>query len=218
MENTSNKLKIALVLGATGLVGEELTQQLIKDESFGKIVIISRRPLKLNHPKIQVLIVDFDNLSEHALDFQGDVLFSSLGTTIKNARTKEAQYKVDYTYQYNVAKICAENGVHHYVLVSAIGASSKSKVFYSKMKGELEEAVNLLNFESISILQPSVLEGKRKEFRLGEKIGIVVMKLIGFLPYLNKYRVAPVQKVAQCMINCVKTKKTGIIDNYTITQ
>ena len=218
MENKSDKLKVAIVLGATGLVGEELTNQLILDDSFGKIVVISRRPLKLNHPKIQVLLVDFDNLAEHALDLQGDVLFSCLGTTIKIAKTKEAQYKVDYTYQYNVANICAENGVEHYVLISSLGANSKSGVFYNKMKGELEEAVLKLPFKFISILQPSVLDGNRKEFRLGEKIGIIIMKIIGFLPILNNYRVANVKKVAKCMINCVKNKKTGIINNYFITK
>jgi uncharacterized protein YbjT (DUF2867 family) len=212
------KLKVALVLGATGLVGEELTKQLLLDESYGKIVVISRRPLQLNHPKIQVLLVDFEDLNEHALDLQGDVLFSCLGTTLKIAKSKEAQYKVDYTYQYNIAKICAENGVEHYVLISSLGAHSKSTVFYSKMKGELEEAIQKLPFTFISILQPSVLDGKRKEFRLGEKIGIIVMKMIGFLPFLNKYRVANVKKVAKCMINCVKNKQTGIIHNYFITK
>ena len=212
------KLKVALVLGATGLVGEELTKQLILDDSYGKIVVISRRPLQLNHPKIQVLLVDFGDLAEHALDLQGDVLFSCLGTTLKIAKTKEAQYKVDYTYQYNIAKICAENAVEHYVLISSLGANSKSGVFYSKMKGELEEAVLKLPFKFISILQPSVLDGNRKEFRLGEKIGIIVMKLIGILPFLNKYRVDNVKKVAKCMINCVKNKQTGIIHNYFITK
>lgn len=209
-------LKRAIVLGGTGLVGSALTELLLNDHSYGKVILISRRPLKISHPKLQVLMVDFENLEEYKLEFQGDVLFSCLGTTIKKAKTKENQFKVDYTYQYDIASICAENDIKNYVLVSSIGANEKSSTFYTRIKGELEVAVNKLNFKNISILRPSFLEGDRKEFRLGEKIGLVLIKIISIFPFLKKYHGIKATTVAKCMIVCAKQNRSGIFESHEI--
>ena len=125
----------------------------------------------MQHAKLQERIVNFDAVPEWKALLTGDVLFSSLGTTLKQAGSKEAQYKVDFTYQYNIAKAAADNGVSQYVLVSSAGASPQSRIFYSRMKGELEEAVKTFSFPHITILQPGILQGERDEFRLGERIG-----------------------------------------------
>ena len=106
-------------------------------------------------------VIDFDQPDSWKVLITGDVLYSTLGTTIARAKTKDAQYKVDFTYQYNVAEIAAANGVPSYVLVSSAGATSKSKVFYSNMKGKLEDAVKLLPFKVISIIRPGQLAGER---------------------------------------------------------
>jgi uncharacterized protein YbjT (DUF2867 family) len=135
------------------------------------------------------------------------VLFSTLGTTLRKAGSKEAQYKIDYTYQYEVAKAAAGNGVPQYVLVSSAGAAPQSRVFYSRMKGELEEAVKRLPFSFIHILQPGILEGTRAEFRLGERIGIAVLSVVGALPGLQKYRPIPAQTVARAMIQAAFREK-----------
>ena len=130
-------MKKAIVIGATGLVGSELIQLLIHDEYFTGIVSLVRRASGITDPKLTERIINFDEPATWKKHVTGDVLFSALGTTIALAKTKEEQYKVDFTYQFTVAKIAAQNGVTHYVLVSAAGASSTAKPFYMKMKGEL---------------------------------------------------------------------------------
>jgi uncharacterized protein YbjT (DUF2867 family) len=145
----------------------------------------------------------------------GDVLFSALGTTIKKAGSKEAQYKIDFTYQYEVARAASENGVRHYVLVSSAGASPQSGLFYSRMKGELEEAVKRFSFSHIHILQPGILKGNRDEFRLGERIGVGLLSVAGVIPGLQKYRPVPAQTVAQAMINA-SFREAERIETWTL--
>jgi uncharacterized protein YbjT (DUF2867 family) len=139
---------------------------------------------------------------------QGDVLFSTMGTTIKTAKTKENQYRVDFTYQYEFAKAAAENGVGAYVLVSSMGADSKSLVFYSRIKGELEEVVSKLNFRKCTIVRPSILDGDRKEKRAGEKIGLLISRFITKF-VLKKYRPTPVDLLAARMIGLSLDQKEG---------
>ena len=125
----------ALVIGATGAVGSDLVEQLLKDDAFERVTVFVRRPLAVENPKLTVHIIDFDHPEQWRELLQGDVLFSCLGTTIKAAGSQEAQWKVDYTYQYEAAKAARENGVEAYALVSSIGASPKAKFFYTRMKG-----------------------------------------------------------------------------------
>ncbi len=129
----------ALVIGATGATGKDLVKQLLNDKDFEEVNIFVRKPLNFQNDKLKVHVIDFDKPEEWKNSVKGDVAFSCLGTTLKDAGSKEAQKKVDFNYQYEFAKAAKENNVDDYVLVSAYGANPKSKIFYSKMKGELEK-------------------------------------------------------------------------------
>jgi uncharacterized protein YbjT (DUF2867 family) len=194
-------MKTALLIGATGLVGSALLDLLLNDSRFEKVKVFVRRGTGKSHPKLEEYQVDFDALSNWKDFLKGDVLFSALGTTLKKAGSKEAQYKIDYTYQYEVAKAAAENGVPLLVLVSSAGASSQSNIFYSRIKGELEAAVQTFSFSHIHILQPGILKGNREEFRLGEGIGVGLLTVLGKLSGHQKYRPVPAITVAQAMRN-----------------
>ena len=204
-----NNKKTAVIIGATGLVGKQLVSQLIQHSAFSKIVVLVRRSTGITHPKLQEVLVSFDELTRSKNQIKGDVLFSCMGTTIKQVKTKENQYKVDYTYQYETAKFAAENGIKTYVLVSSAGANPKSKSFYTRMKGELEEAILQLPFGKIRILRPSFLMGNRTEFRLGERIGIAVTNFFAsFIPPLKKWHGITDYEVARAMITSALDSNT----------
>ncbi|MFD1551643.1 NADH-quinone oxidoreductase subunit F [Putridiphycobacter roseus] len=196
------KLK-AIVIGATGLIGKAVVTALLKDDLYTEVKVFVRRTTGVTHPKLKEIITNFDALEEHKNEITGDVLFSTLGTTIKTAGSKEVQYKIDFGYQFNFAKIAAENGVKNLVLLSSIGADANSKIFYSKMKGELDEAVQKLNFAHISILRPSMLEGDRTEFRWMEKVFTPIMKAVVIVPCWKKYRPIKDYILASAMLKAV---------------
>lgn len=209
----------AILLGSTGLVGKKLLELLIQDSSFSTIKLLVRRPAGFTHSKIEEYIVDFDNLTSFKSLIQGDVLFSSLGTTLKQAGSKEAQYKVDFTYQFEVAKAAAENGVSDYILVSASMANSKSSIFYSRIKGELDDAVVKLPFERVFIFRPSVLMGERDKKRKGEEIGAKIMNGLGkIIPVLRKFRGIKGKEVAQAMLTAFKNSSSNKATIYTLEE
>ena len=191
--------RVANVIGATGLVGHELVNQLLESSEFEKVRIFVRRKTAWNHPKLEEQLIDFDQPKSWEHLVHGDVLFSILGTTIKTAKTKENQYRVDFTYQYEFAKAAAENGVSTYILVSSMGANPKSSVFYSRIKGELEVAVAKLNFRKLLIFRPSILDGNRQEKRSGEKVGLAISRFLTRF-FLKKYRPTPVNILASRII------------------
>ncbi len=198
----------ANIIGATGLVGQQLVIQLLNHPEFETVRIFVRRETGLLHPKLDERIIDFDKPESWKHMVQGDVLFSTMGTTIKTAKTKENQYRVDYTYQYEFAKAAAENGVNSYILISSMGANIKSSVFYSRMKGELEDAVAKLHFGKLIVLRPSILDGDRQEKRAGEKFGLMISHfLTRFM--LEKYRPTPVNVLASKMIDLAIGKTIG---------
>ena len=205
---TKDRLK-ALVIGATGAVGKDLVQQLIEDNSVERVDIFVRRQVKISAAKVVANVVDFDHPEAWADQLQGDVLFSCMGTTIKAAGTQEAQWKVDYTYQYEAAKAAKANGVKTFVLVSAIGANPKSKVFYTRMKGELDDAVQQLGFEGCFILRPPSLIRKGTD-RFGEKAGIVAIRAFNAIGLMRNYTPMPTEAVAAAMIRLAKSGRKGV--------
>ena len=192
--------KTAIVIGATGLVGSQLVQQLLADDRFEKVTIFVRRARGLTHSKLDEQLVDFNQLDQWKEQIQGDVLFSTMGTTLKKAGSKQAQFKIDYTYQYEVAEAATQNGVRNFVLISSAGANPESRVFYSRMKGELDEAVQKLNFRKITILRPSILDGDRKEKRTMEQISLKISRWITHFVF-RKYRPIKDETVARAMIH-----------------
>jgi len=203
-------MKIANVIGATGLVGSNLVQQLLKDTRFEKVNVFVRHSTGIKNNKLQEHIVNFDEPDKWKKLLAGDVLYSAMGTTLKEAGSKDAQYKIDYTYQYQAAKAAAANGVKEYVLVSAAGSSPDAKIFYSKMKGELEQAVQKLPFEAIHIMRPGMLTGERARVRTGEKIGVGVMNIISMIPGLRQLKPIQGGEVAKAMINATFCHTSGI--------
>ncbi len=193
--------KTAIVIGATGLVGSEVLDLLLEDGRYQKVKVFHRRSTGIKHPKLEEHIVDFDKLDSWKHLLTGDEFYSALGTTIKKAGSQEAQYTIDFTYQFETAKAAAENGVRKYSLVSSAGANYQSRMFYSRLKGELDEAVKDLPFEVITILRPSILDGDRNEDRPGEKFGLLLARLFTKIPGLKKYRPILGKKVAEGMVN-----------------
>lgn len=195
-------MKTAIVIGATGLVGSFITLNLLDDIRYEKVKVFVRNSLGIKHQKLEENIVDFDKLDEWKNKLTGDEIFSALGTTIKKAGSKENQYKIDFTYQYGVAKAASENKVRSYLLVSSLGANYKSGNFYLRMKGNLDEKVQQLNFEKIRLFRPSILVGLRSEKRLGESLGIKIAGIVtSIIPALKKYKPIYASKVAEAMIN-----------------
>lgn len=198
----------ALVIGATGATGKDLVNQLLQDQEFDEIKVFVRKPIEIQNKKLKVHVVDFERPEQWKDEVRGDVAFSCLGTTLKVAGSKEAQRKVDFDYQYEFAKAARENNVDDYILVSAYGANPKSKIFYSKMKGELEEAVKQLHFDKITIFKPGMLERKDSD-RPGEVLGSRVIKFANRLGLLESQKPLPTNVLAKAMINSSKIKSNG---------
>ena len=198
----------ALVIGATGATGKDLVKQLLNDKDFDEVDVFVRKPLDIENEKLKTHIVDFEKPEDWKNSVKGDVAFSCLGTTLKSAGSKEAQRKVDYDYQYEFAKAAKENDVEDYILVSAYGANPQSKIFYSKMKGELEDAVRKLHFNKITIFKPGMLERKDSE-RSDEVLGSRIIKFANKIGLLESQKPLPTDVLAKAMINSSKIKSNG---------
>jgi uncharacterized protein YbjT (DUF2867 family) len=194
-------MKTALVIGGTGLVGSELLLQLLADERVGRVIALGRRKTGIVHAKLEEQLIDFDAPAAWSPLVKGDAAFSSLGTTLKEAGNHAAQRKVDHDYQFAFAKAAANNGVPCYVLVSAASADPESRIFYSRIKGELDREVQQLGFERVRIMRPSLLRGERKKPRPGEKIGSVLLGAANAVGIARKYREISGTVVARAMIN-----------------
>ena len=190
----------AIVIGATGLVGRALIDQLADADHVGKVITLTRRPAGHSCSKVHNQVVDFDHLEDHASSFRADVLFSCLGTTRKQAGSIAAQRKVDLDFQYKAAQLAADHGVRHYLLVSSSSANISSNNPYLQMKGELEQKVQSLPFNRISIFQPSLLLGQREEFRMGEKLGSWILPVLCTIPGLHRFRPITGEQVAAKMV------------------
>ena len=199
----------ALIIGATGATGKDLVTQLLADDTYSQVHCFVRKPLTLTHPKLHAHVVDFETPEAWADLLRGDVAFSCLGTTLAVAGSKEAQWRVDYDYQYNFAKLCHNNGVPTFVLVSAAGAKAQSKLFYNRMKGQLEDAIKALGFASLFIFQPSVLVRKGSD-RKGEQFGLKMIVFLNRLDLFKRYRPMPTDILAQRIRKEVVTAAKGV--------
>ena len=199
----------ALIIGATGATGKDLVTQLLADDTYSEVHCFVRKPLTLTHPKLHTHVVDFETPEVWADLLRGDVAFSCLGTTLAVAGSKEAQWRVDYDYQYNFAKLCRNNGVPTFVLVSAAGAKAQSKLFYNRMKGQLEDAVKALGFARLLIFQPSVLVRKGSD-RKGEQFGLKMIVFLNKLGLFKRYRPMPTSVLAEKMRKEVTIAPKGV--------
>jgi uncharacterized protein YbjT (DUF2867 family) len=199
--------KIAVLVGASGLIGTELLQQLLEDPDFEKVKIVVRKLIQLKHPKLEQVVINFDEMDKYSESIKGDIGFCTLGTTIKTAGSKEAFSKVDHGYVTHFAEIIKRNGAFRFVVVSSLGVTENGGNFYLTVKRDMENSLKKLKFKSLIILRPSMLLGNRKEFRFGENIGKILMKVLGFLLIgkLKKYKAIQANTVAKAMLKLSKT-------------
>lgn len=195
----SEARRVALVVGSTGLVGRELVSQLLEDPDYDEVRTFVRRPSGIEHPRLSERVVDFSRISDFSAALEGEVLFSALGTTIKQAGGRDAQYAVDHDLNLALAEAAAERGVPAYVLVSSAGASPSSLTFYLRMKGRLERAVSSLSFESVRILRPGLLGGERAQSRPGEGLAQTVLGRLPAWRVFDRLRPVPAAVVARAM-------------------
>lgn len=202
----------AIVAGATGLVGNELVKELLADPEFTSIIVYSRKPLALNDPRLVVIQGELNEMSSHREELKGDVYFSCLGTTIKTAGSQENFRKVDFHAVVTFGRLAFSHKARKMIVVSASGANSQSKIFYSKVKGETEKALKDIGLSSLVIFRPGLLLGQREEKRTAEKISI---KTFGLLKHvipqkLSKSLGTDVGKLVQHMILEAKSEKSGL--------
>ena len=201
--------KTAVIAGASGLIGRSLTQLLLKSDDYGQIIALVRKPLGIQNNKLSEVVIDFDELA-NIQDFpKADDIFCCLGTTIKNAGSKEAFYKVDFTYPYELAKAAHAAGSDRYFLVSALGAKKNSRYFYSRVKGELEDQISFLNYRTVYIFKPSLLRGNRNEKRFWESVAQGITRVIPFIGPWKKYHPIHADKVADAMMKVAKQEDKG---------
>lgn len=199
----------AIVIGATGAVGKDLVEELLSRREYEKIITFTRRPLDIKSEKIESYIIDFDRPSDWAHLVKGDVLFSALGTSLKQAGSKEAQYRIDHDYQLSFAKAARENGVPHVVLVSSLGANRSSSIFYLKLKGLIERDVEALQFPQLSILRPPSPIRKHAK-RPAETVSVKLFQLANALGLFKTMAPVPTESVARKMADLGLETKKGV--------
>jgi uncharacterized protein YbjT (DUF2867 family) len=194
--------KTALVFGATGLTGSEVVSQLLKDDRYGRVEVFVRRDPQMLHPGLVTHIVDIADTNSYKDKIRGDELYICLGTTIRKAGSVRAMEAADRDVPAAISKAARDNGVGAVAVVSSIGASTSSRNYYLRIKGEMEQAIIAVAFDRTIIVRPSMLLGKRREFRFGEEAGKVVMKALKFIftGRLRKYRGIEARDVARAMI------------------
>jgi len=204
-----------LVVGATGLVGGEIIDGLVRDEGVAEVRALVRRSLDRWAPtsRLRELVADFDALDAHPDRFRVDQVFCALGTTIRKAGSREAFRRVDFDYPFAVARLAHAQGARHFLLVSAVGADARSRIFYSRVKGELEDAIRAVGYNAVTIARPSVLVGAREELRVGE----LAMKRLAYL-FPAAWKPVHARQVASALVRAAREEKPGIriLDNVAL--
>jgi len=194
--------KIAIILGATGLTGSLLTNNLISDSRFDKIKLFTRRATGFEHPKIEEIHCDLLNLEAHKEQFIGDVVFCCIGTTKAKTPDRDMYHKIDYGIPLEAIHLCKTNNIETFMVISSIGVSPKSRFFYVRTKGEMERDVLKVGIKNTFLMKPAFIDGRKKEDRKGESRLQFLMHLIDFFMIgpLKKYRSIQSQQIANAMV------------------
>ena len=204
--------KTALLAGATGLIGSHLLPLLLASERYSKVIVVGRRAVPLLHPKLTQVVTELDKLQEVRLQLIADDVFCCLGTTLKQAGSKEAFYRVDFLYVVTLAAITASNFAAQFMVVSSLGADAEARVYYSRVKGEMEESVRHAPFRAIHIFRPSLLLGERPAPRPGERLSAAVLRAAGPLLRgpLRNYKPVAAATVAAAMLRAAAEDGGGV--------
>lgn len=196
------KDKTAIILGATGLTGSNLLDMLLKDDRYKSVILFSRSTVGVKHPKLEEYLIDVLNLESQKDRFKADEVFCCIGTTRAKTPNKKRYKEIDYGIPMNAAKLCKVNSIPTLVLISSLGANPNSKVFYNRIKGEMERDVIDFKIPKTHIMQPSLIGGKRVEKRLGEWLFKQLMRVFNLLLVgpLEKYRSIPPETIAKAMV------------------
>ena len=199
----------AIVIGATGAVGKELVRALLDDARYTEVAVFVRRAPGVTHSKLTAHVINFEQPDTWRALVTGDVLFSALGTSLKQAGSKEAQRRIDYDYQYMFAEAAHANGVPHLVLLSSLGADSRSSIFYLRLKGELDDAVQRLGFDTVHIVRPpSLIRPEAK--RLGETAVVKILQGLNAVGIAKNLAPMSVDTVARCMMEIGTENRGGV--------
>jgi uncharacterized protein YbjT (DUF2867 family) len=206
----------ALIAGATGLIGGHCLQALLDDPNYSEVIALVRKPIVKTHRKLKTVLTKFDNLERELSNIQVDDVFCCLGTTIKKAGSQEAFKRIDLSLVVTVAELMRKQGTEQFLVISALGADKNSKVFYNRVKGEMESALKDLGYPCLRIIRPSLLLGAREEFRLGEKIGVMLTPVLKpfLLGSLKKYRPVEAESVAEFMVKIGGKELTSGVHIY----
>jgi uncharacterized protein YbjT (DUF2867 family) len=206
------KKKHAIILGANGLVGSQLLHLLLKSDQYDKVTAIGRRFEVIEHPKLEILFIDFKDLHKSWDKFRCDDMFYCIGTTMAIAKKKSVFKNVEYDYCVNIAKIAHHNRVKQFLVISAKGANANSRIFYNKIKGEIEDTLVSIGFESLQIFRPALLLGKREEYRFLESVAQSFFKIINFalIGFLKSIKAMPAKKLAEVMLQVAIENPEGV--------
>lgn len=210
--------KKAIILGATGLTGSHLLELLLNDSNYDAVKVFTRKKLSVSHPKLEEHEIDLLKLSDYADKFTGDVVFCCIGTTKAKTPNKDLYRAVDYGIPVKAAKLCKHNSINTFIVISAIGANPQSKIFYNRLKGEMERDVLAQKIKHTQLLQPSLIMGNREEKRLGEDLSKQFMKIAGFL-IPARYKMIEGETVARAMAQVAsKPTKETIVPSEKIKE
>ena len=206
----------ALIVGATGLIGGYCLETLCDATNYSEVTALVRKPLLKTHRKLKTVIAKFDRLQHELSKIQADDVYCCLGSTIKKAGSQEAFKKIDFSLVVTIAELMRKQGAEQFLVISSIGANKDSKVFYNRVKGEMESALQELNYPCLRIIRPALLLGDREEFRLGEKIAILLTPVLKPLMFgsLKKFRPVQAESVAKFMVGIAHEEPVSGVHIY----